>query len=85
MLALFKNLNICTYKNIILAARFVCTYVAWSFALKKKHGSKVLKKRALTIICGTNRKLQDVVENCVVRRFVICTLRHSLTVMDPGG
>jgi hypothetical protein len=52
-------------------------YETWSLTLREEHRLKVFENRVLRRIFGPKRdKVKVFGENCIMRSFVICTLRQ---------
>jgi hypothetical protein len=76
---LSKNVKIRTFKIIILLVTQY-GYETWSLTLREKHRLRVFENRVLRRIFGPKRDETGGGggggENCITRRFVVCTLRH---------
>jgi hypothetical protein len=71
---LSKNINIKIYKTIILpVVLYGCE--TWSLTLWKEQRPKLFENRVLRRIFGLERdEMVENGENCIMRRFVTCTL-----------
>jgi hypothetical protein len=71
---LSKNLKIIIYKMIILpVVLYGCE--TWSLTLREEHRLRLFENRVLRRIFGPKRDEVNE-ENCITRRFMICTLRQ---------
>jgi hypothetical protein len=72
----FENLQIRIYKTTILpVVLYGCE--TWSLTLREEHRLEVFENRVLRRIFGP--KTDEVTgENCIMRSFMICTLRQVL-------
>jgi hypothetical protein len=68
-----------TYKTIILPViLYGCE--TWHLTLSEEHSLGMFDSRVLRRIFGPKRggKLQEAVEDCIMRSFIICTLHQVL-------
>jgi hypothetical protein len=72
----FKNVEIKICKSVVLpTVLYECEI--WSLTLREEHGMRIFENKVLRRIFGTKR--EEVIgdwENCILRSFIICTLRQ---------
>jgi hypothetical protein len=74
---LSKNLKIRIYNTIILPVILYWCEI-WSLTVREEHRLRVFEKKVLRRIFGPKRDevSEKGGENCIMRSFVICTLRQ---------